>query len=79
MSSTEETNGKLNPPETQDNPSRHSRRTFIQTIGTTVGSAMLAPSLNGATPESGYPQLAQLRDQHAQKGMILPDKTYRTM
>ena len=55
------------------------RRAFIQTLGTTVGSAMLAPGLNGTVPEGGYPQPAQLREQHRQKGMILPDKTYRTM
>jgi hypothetical protein len=79
MSSPEEINSKLNPAETQEKPSLHSRRTFIQTLGTTVGSAMLAPGLNGAMPESGYPQLAQLRDKHQQKGIILPDKTYRTM
>jgi len=79
MSNSEELNNKLDPEEIHEQPSQHSRRTFIQTLGATVGSAMLAPGVNGAMPESGYPQLAQLRQQHQQKGIILPDKTYRTM
>lgn len=79
VNTPEETHNNSSLPETVDSTLQTSRRTFIQTLGATVGSAMLAPAPGGAAPDAGYPQIAERRAAHAGKGMILPDKTYRTM
>jgi len=79
MSNPEKLHSQPNAPETENNPLQTSRRTFIQTLGATMGSAMVVPALGNTGPEIGYPQIAQLQDAHKKKGMILPDKTYRTM
>ncbi len=79
MSKPETKSGILGLPQTPSDPLRHNRRTFIQSIGTTVGSAMLAPGLAAAATEGGYPDFVALRERHKDRGIILPDKTYRTM
>jgi len=79
MSTPEKLQGNLTLTGAEDGPIQTSRRTFIQTLGTTVGSAMLAPGIHGTVQEAGYPKITQLGEQHVKKGMILPDKTYRTM
>jgi hypothetical protein len=57
-----------------------SRRDFFRTLGTV---AIIAGSLPGASvfPDQAadYPQLDLLRAEHAKKGIIPPEKTYRMM
>ncbi len=79
MSTPEGKRDKPSLPETVDGPLPTSRRTFIQTIGATVGSAMLAPADGDEATDAGYPPIAERRAAHAKNGLILPDKTYRTM
>lgn len=56
-----------------------SRRHFLGNVSTTLGTVMLAPHLQGSVPKPDYPQLSRLQAEHQKKGVIPPDKTYRTM
>ena len=59
------------------------RREFLQTVAAGGGASATAllPGLPGPqiSASSAYPDLAQLRAAHARKGIILPNKTYRSM
>jgi hypothetical protein len=68
---------------------KSSRRTFLRIAGAGAGAALTLPgssSLGLSTggigepaPDSGYPDLALLRAQHAKVGIRSPQKTYRMM
>lgn len=52
------------------------RRTFL---GGAAGALLAAPAGGLLAASGSYPNLAELRNQHAAKGIIAPDRTYRTM
>jgi hypothetical protein len=59
------------------------RREFLQTVaaGAGAGAPVLLPGLPGdqVNSSSGYPDLAQLRAAHERKGIIPPNRTYRSI
>ncbi len=63
--------------EQQNSTALTTRRDFLETVGASVGAAMLTPARSRQALD--YPQLATLRAAHQAQGVILPNKTYRTM
>lgn len=55
------------------------RRDFLETVGATLGTAMLAPAFPATASKGDYPRVAELLAEHQKKGIISPAKTYRTM
>lgn len=55
------------------------RRNFLKALGVGVGSAAMLPGLHARSGPAEYPDLAELRRAHREKGMIPPNKTYRMM
>ena len=57
------------------------RRAFLRTIGAGTGAALILPGITSpaALHQADYPDIAERRAEHARKGIIPPNKTYRSM